>query len=352
MSKRAVRVFIVDDSAVSRSALRSLVEADGQAVVVGEAADGRQALEKIPPSEPDIVLMDIMMARMDGLEATRELMRSFPRPVLIVSDLVGRDADLNFKALQAGALDLLRKPSAAELRDRTTADRLRRRVRLLSEVPVVTRRGRARRESGTSAAVQTRTAPGPSRVSLVCIGASTGGPPAILRILTALGGEPRWPVLIVQHMTVGFTTGFVKWLGETSGVRVVAAEHGIRPRRGVVYVAAEDRHLRVDGRQLVCDDSPPLSGHRPSVDVLFTSVAERGFPAETIALLLTGMGKDGAYGLGRIRDAGGWTIAQDEVSSVVWGMPKAAVDARAAREVLSVDGIVERLRTAAQDGED
>jgi len=345
MTKRAVRVFIVDDSGVSRSVLRTLVEADGQSVVVGEASDGREALDRIPLTLPDVVLMDIMMARMDGLEATRALMHSCPRPVLIVSDLVGRDADLNFKALEAGALDLVRKPSAAELGDPATADRLRRKVRLLSEVPVVTRRGRAQRRAVPDQAADSASEPGPSGVSMVCIGASTGGPPVILKILAALGDGPAWPILVVQHMSPGFTPGFAKWLSESSGIKVVVAEHGIRPKRGVVYVAGEDRHLRVDGRCLVLDDAPPLSGHRPSVDVLFNSVAERGFAAETIAVLLTGMGRDGAHGLGRIRDAGGWTIAQDEATSVVYGMPKAAVDVGAAREVLGVEAIISRLQT-------
>ncbi|MFV2073322.1 MAG: chemotaxis-specific protein-glutamate methyltransferase CheB [Thermoanaerobaculales bacterium] len=340
---KQTRVFIVDDSAVSRMALRQAVEGDGRARVVGEAIDGHQALERIHDAEPDIVLMDIMMAKMDGIEATRALMRSFPRPVLIISDLVGRDCDLNFKALEAGALDLIRKPSALELADEAAVGRLRRKVRLLAGVPVVTRHQRRTRPPRTE--LRTAIGDGTSigEVSVVCIGASTGGPAAVLRVLAALNGGSPWPILLVQHTIAGFTAGMVKWLGHASGLEVVVAEDRVRPRPGVIYVAPDDHHLEFRGERMALTVGPPLGGHRPAVDALFDSIADGGAAEGAIAVLMSGMGSDGARGLQRIRRAGGWTIAQDEASSVVYGMPKVAVELEAACEVLSVDGIAARL---------
>ena len=340
---KQTRVFIVDDSAVSRTALRRAVEGDGRARVVGEAVNGHQALERIHEAEPDIVLMDIMMAEMDGIETTRTLMRSFPRPVLIVSDLVGRDADLNFKALEAGALDLIRKPSALELADIGAVDRLRRKVRLLAGVPVVTRHQRRSSPSRVNPAMAFGDAAPVGQVSVVCIGASTGGPAALLRVLAALDAGTPWPILLVQHMTAGFTAGMVKWLGQASGLEVVVAENRARPKPGVVYVAPDDHHLELRGKRLALTVGPFRGGHRPAVDALFDSVVDGGAAEEAVAVLMSGMGSDGARGLQRIHRAGGWTIAQDEASSVVYGMPKAAVELGAACEVLSVDQIADRL---------
>jgi len=336
-----VRVFIVDDSAVSRTALQRAVESDGDGEVVGQAVNGLQALEEIPEVRPDVVLMDIVMGGMDGLETTQALMSRFPLPVLIVSDLVGRAADLNFKALQAGALDVLRKPTSDDLADRGFVRRLQRKVRMLAGVPVITRHSRRARRP---ARPEEPTAPDrAARPTLVCIGASTGGPPAILRILKDIGPSLPWPVVVVQHMSRGFTAGMVKWLADTTALDVVFPGDRTVPEPGVVYVAGEDRHLVLRDSRLWLDDAPPLAGHRPSVDELFFSVAASEVARTTIAVLLSGMGSDGARGLRQIHRAGGWTVAQDEASSVVFGMPKAAIDLGGVSEIVPASAIGPRL---------
>jgi len=333
-----VRVFVVDDSAVSRTAFRRALEGDSAIAVVGEAKDGRQALEEIPATCPDIVLMDIVMPAMDGLEATRRLMSSFARPVLVISDRIGGEADMSFEALRAGALDVIGKPSASSLADPRWVESLCRKVRMLAEIPVITRHRRVV-DPGTVSVPYRSTRPPAEQVSLVCIGASTGGPPAIQQILSALPPQPRWPVAMVQHMTPGFTAGMVEWLGRASGHEVVVAEAGAVARAGTIHIAPDGHHLELSGDRLRLGDAPPRGGHRPSVDALFSSVAATRWARGTVAVLLTGMGRDGAEGLADLRSAGAWTIAQDQASSVVWGMPKVAIDLDAACEVLSVEEI-------------
>jgi len=353
-----VRVFLVDDSAVVRLVLRRALRSDPGLTVVGEAMSGAEALRRIPHVEPDIVLMDVLMEGMDGIETARTLMQKSPRPVLVVSDLAERDERLSFRALQAGALDVIRKPSAEALEDPTTRARLCRKVRLLAEVPVVTRYRRETRPrppfassaSSASSAMRARVE-GPSSVSRVAIGASTGGPPALLRILREIPVPSPWPILIVQHMSEGFLGGMCRWLSDMTGHRVELACEGERPQPGVVLVAPDAHHLEIRDGQSLLVSRPPVSGHRPSVDVLFESLAESSRSQDVLAILLTGMGADGARGLERLRQAGAITYAQDEASSVVYGMPKAAADRGAAQEVLSLDAIAHRLRAmAAQTG--
>jgi two-component system chemotaxis response regulator CheB len=332
-----VRTFLVDDSAASRFALRRILTVDSGIQVVGEASDGDEALERIPAAAPDIVLMDIVMPGLNGLEATRELMRGYPRPVLIISDQVDGNADLSFEALRAGALEVVGKPSATQLADPHFIAKLCRKVRLLAGVPVITR---YRTDSAPAATRHRRSnRPRPGEVGLVCVGASTGGPPALRRIIGGLPSSVRWPLLVVQHMTPGFTQGMVAWLGNATGRDVRLAEDGIHREPGVVYVAPDGGHLEMRGRRLRVTKSRSVGGHRPSVDALLASVAATGPARETVAAILTGMGRDGARGLKLLREAGGWTIAQDESTSVVFGMPKAAAEANAAREILPLDEI-------------
>jgi two-component system chemotaxis response regulator CheB len=189
--------------------------------------------------------------------------------------------------------------------------------------------------------------PIPEQVSLVVVGASTGGPPALGQLLTGLAGRPRWPVLVVQHMAPGFTRGLASWLESVSSLPVRLAEHGERPEPGRVYLAPDGHHLELLGRRLRVSDAPPVEGHRPSVDALMASVASTGPASETLGVLLTGMGRDGASGLGLLHEAGAWTIAQDESTSVVYGMPKAAVEVGAAHEVLPLPEIAATLASLA-----
>ncbi len=349
--ERAVRVFIVDDSASSRLLLRRLVASDPRLEVCGEAGDGRQALERVAASGADIVLMDIVMHVLDGLAATQELMRRTPKPVLVVSDLVGRDAHLNFRALEAGALDLVGKPTADELGSEAERERLCRKIRVLAEVPVVRRwsppaaRADARRPTSGPASAVEAVGTGTGGYGLLCVGASTGGPPALRELLKGVGPRPPWPILVVQHMSPGFIGGMARWLGEVTGLKVEVGSDGRQPCPGEVFLAPDHAHLelRADGA-LGLSFADPVGGHRPAVDALFDSVARSGFAPRTIAALLTGMGSDGAAGLKRLREAGGWSIAQDAATSVVYGMPCVAWETGAACEELPLSLIGPRAR--------
>lgn len=323
------KVFLVDDSRTSRAFLRRVLEKHGH-VVVGEAGSGAQALRDIPLLRPDIVLMDVVMEGMDGIRTTEELLAALPVPILIVSDLAGRDADMSFRALAAGALDVVRKPGPDDFAE------LARRVGLLAQVPMVTRRPHRARVAPPVGHKR--------RVGLLAIGVSTGGPPLILDLIVGFAKPPPWPTLIVQHTAPTFTAGFVDWLRRASKCDVVLASDGERPLPGRFYVAQEDRHLLVDRGVLRLGATPPVNGFRPSVDELFRSIAQSDAASTCTALLLTGMGSDGADGLLRLRTAGAHTIAQDRASSAVYGMPRAAVERGAAVDVLSAADIRARLQ--------
>jgi two-component system chemotaxis response regulator CheB len=359
------KVFIVDDSPVSRAALRRLLQDDPEITFIGEATKGEEALDLIPKVAPDLVLMDIFMPGINGLETTRRLLQVYPRPVLIISDQVGGNAELSFEALRAGALDVIGKPSLSELTNVETAAALRRKIKLLAGVPVITRHGgpgsrkspdkhhkqvaarvierRAERAEPPRQPPPRRQRPGADRVGLVLLGASTGGPPALLRILTQLDCAARWPTVVVQHMTPGFMHSMVSWLHDVTGQEIAVAEDGIEPEAGVVYVAGDGYHLEIEDGHFRLNQNPPLRGHRPAIDATLSSVALCPQAERVVAVLLTGMGEDGAKGLKMLRDAGAWTIAQDERSSVVYGMPKAAIQNGAACEELSLAEIATYL---------
>lgn len=329
------KVFLVDDSRTSRAFLRRGLEQRGH-TVVGEAGSGAQALRDVPSARPDIVLMDVVMEGLDGIRTSEELLAGFPVPIVIVSDLADRDTDLSFRALAAGALDVVRKPGpeAGDL------DELARRIGLLAQVPIVTRRPRR--------TTPLRPAGKKQRVGLLALGVSTGGPPLLLDLVQAFPKPPPWPTLIVQHMANGFTKGFADWLRRTSNQDVVLAADGDRPAAGRFYVAPEGRHLVLERGHLRLRDSPPVNGFRPSVDALFSSLATSEYAKSCVAVLLTGMGSDGAEGLGLLRTAGAHTMAQDQASSAVFGMPRAAIERGAAAEVISATDLRVRLAFYAQ----
>jgi two-component system, chemotaxis family, protein-glutamate methylesterase/glutaminase len=323
--------------------------ASGNFEIVGEAEDGKRAVEQIPRARPQVVLMDVMMPRMNGIEATRVIMSQLPVPVILVSDLVGHDSQLNFKALEAGALDLMRKPSGAQLSDPAFVSRFIRSVRMWSEVPLVTRRSLLSHAAPLSPAPSVLPqaplkSPGDRRFDMVCIGTSTGGPPALARMLTDIGPKAPWPIVMVQHIAPDFIEGMARWLAETTGIPTSVANEGEVVMPGRAYLAPDHHHLTLRGQTVRLDTSPQRRGHRPSVDALFESVALSGWASRTLAVLLTGMGEDGADGLRRIRAAGGWTIAQDAATSVVFGMPRVAAEIGAACEVLPLPQIGGRLR--------
>lgn len=337
---KPVRVFIVDDSATCRAALRRMLEGP-LTLVVGEAASGQAALARIPDAAPDVVLMDVVMKGMDGLTATSELMQRHRIPIVVVSDLAGRGRPIHFDALERGALDVWGKPTARELADEAARGRFQRRVRLLAEIPVVTRR---RLPEPAPVAPPRPTTPAPSgRRRLLCLGASTGGPSALRSVLSSLSDEGP-PVLVAQHIAGGFVEGLARWLMAESGLRVVVVEGSVAPRPGVVYVPAGERDLVWEGSLVAARRGLRGARYQPSVDRLFESVAGGAWASQSVGVVLSGMGDDGARGAKTLRQAGAWTIAQDPASAVVDGMPGAAVKAGGIAEVLPIDEIGPRLR--------
>lgn len=307
-------------------------------MIVGEASSGEEALRKIARANPDLVLMDIMMGGMSGLAATRKLMAIRPTRVVLVSELVSASSDLNFRALEIGALDLVRKPTVDEVASPRHVRRFCRRIRDLAEIPLVTRR-RLSPTRSVSAPTPLVEAP-----LIMAIGASTGGPEAARSLLTALGPQLPCPVVLIQHIADGFEPGFASWLRDVAHVPVELAVEPVDLRRRVVWLAPTGAHLEIHRGRLRPVHTSPIQGVRPSVDHLFNSLAKSSLAARSIAILLTGMGRDGATGMGALRRAGAHTIAQDEASSLVYGMPRAAVEAGAAVDELPLTEIPRRVR--------
>lgn len=337
---KVVRVLVVDDSSLVREVLARMLESDPEVRVVGFAADGREAVAQAARLRPDLITMDISMPRLGGLEATEEIMAYHPTPILIVTSAQDRrGVGWTMDALARGALEVIEKPSVTP---DGTWDALRRplveKVKLLAGVRVITHlKGRAR------ALRLARAAGRPGPYAMVAVGVSTGGPGVLARILRALPGDFPLGMVVVQHISEGFTGGLVEWLTRETSLRVRLARDGDVVAAGTVLIAPEGVHTLVQrGGRIRLSRGLPVGGHRPSADVLFQSVAAT-YRSAAIGVLLTGMGTDGALGLEAIRKAGGRTLVQDEETSAVFGMPKAAIDLGAAEEVLPPDAIALRL---------
>jgi two-component system chemotaxis response regulator CheB len=342
MSGERIKVLVVEDSPVVQQLLRHVIDSDSRLRVVGVAADAAEAVNKIVALKPDVVTMDIRLPRMNGFEATRWIMRDHPLPIVVVaSNIDDRSLNISMNALRAGALSVVAKPGGTELSDyQAVAAHLCTQLVIMSEVKVVRQHGR--RAPAPVARLQLPQAP----VSVVGLVASTGGPGALSRILAGLPAGFSVPVLVVQHMGAPFMGGFAHWLGTLSPLPVKVAADGELVRAGRVYVAPGDTHLTLVDGFVRLNKDPPVQGQRPSGDVLFGSMAlSKG--ARGVGVLLTGMGEDGARGLAALRQAGGYTIAEDRSTAVIWGMPGAAVALDAAVEVLPVDAIAPRLRQLA-----
>jgi two-component system chemotaxis response regulator CheB len=328
----AVRVVVVEDSPVQRARLVAALEAEGDIRVLGQAGDGADALALVRHLRPDVVTMDLGLPGEGGMAAIEHIMADVPTPVLVLSAQVsGAASGAAMEALLAGALEALPKP---ERWDDDAERLLRGRVRLLSKVTVVAHpRGRRR-----------PAARDPAGPPLVAIAASTGGPAALAELLPGLDELPA-AVLLVQHLHPQLVDGFVSWMQRVTALRVVMAADGDHPQPGVVYVAPAGSHLKLAPRSRLALDAAPPRLHRPSADELFSSVAASA-ARTSVGVLLTGMGADGAAGLLALREGGGATIAQDERSSVVFGMPRAAQQLGAASQVLPLDRIPGAIRAA------
>lgn len=339
--KGAIRVLVVEDSVTVRRYLCDVLRSDRDLTVVGEAGDGQRAIELCRSLRPDVVTMDMMLPVMTGLGATEYIMAHCPTPILIVSASTNRgELFKTYDALAAGALEVLEKP----LGDETNGEWERRftaTVKLISRIRVITHlRARLGAIGRTQTFRSEELFPGNPPRRVVALGASTGGPGAIVDILRALPAPFPLPVMVVLHIAEPFGTAFADWLDGQTRHRVLYARDGdtVADKSGQVLMAPPDRHLVVErGRVHLTADEERFSC-RPSVDVLFESVA-REYGSAAVACLLTGMGRDGAAGLLQVRRAGGLTIAQDEATSVVYGMPREAIMLGAAESVLPLGEI-------------
>ncbi|MDQ7995171.1 MAG: chemotaxis response regulator protein-glutamate methylesterase [Luteibacter sp.] len=365
-----VRVLIVDDSALVRKVLSTMLESDPGIEVVGTAADPLIAREKIKQLNPDVLTLDVEMPRMDGLTFLENLMRLRPMPVVMVSTLTEKGADVTLRALELGAIDFFTKPSAdlantfmehapeicAKVRLAAGAKpRERSEVMQLDHPRHEPRHDAARLEvpprlSADAVLPRAQTAGSRGGTRIIAIGASTGGTEAIRVVLAAMPPTAP-PIVITQHIPAAFSGPFAARMDTCSAMRVCEARDGQPIQPGHAYIAPGSQHLLVmwDGARHVCrlHDGPPVNRHKPAVDVLFRSMAA-SVGAATIGVLLTGMGDDGARGLGELKEIGAPTLVQDEASSVVWGMPGAAWKAGAASEMLPLDAIAARLLALAQ----
>lgn len=329
-----MKVLIVDDSALMRAIIREALTEQGF-MIVGEAGDGRKAVAAAERLKPDLIIMDFNMPLMNGVEATRAIMDSCPAPIVVFSNEV--DSRLSLNALQAGAMEVVAKPDIDQFNNRAFLDRFL--ATLRAAAGKHKRRGSDRLGSRESViAGDTSRAPTPGSFDVIVIGASTGGPAALRQVLSSL--PPGFPlgIAIVQHIEARFAPGFASWLDDASPLKVRLATSVDAFTPGEVIVAPGDRHLVCTERRLRLDDGPKVGSHRPAVDRLFATVASC-YGRRTLGVLLTGMGADGADGCVAIREAGGTTLVQDESTSFIYGMPRAAAERGGASRVLPLDRI-------------
>ena len=337
-----IKVLVIDDSALMRQLLTQMLDTDDNIIVVGEAEDPYEARELIKQLSPDVLTLDVDMLKMDGLAFLRNLMRLRPMPVLMVSSLTKKAADITLEALSLGAIDYIVKPqnhyqNSLSLFQNNLVQKVTAAVQVSFDAPPAIRHHHAIAPPVT----------GKFKNGLIAIGASTGGIEAIQTILMALPANIP-PIVITQHIQPVFSSSFVARLNTNCHLNVIEAQGGEKLTAGNVYIAPGDQHLAIepegDHFKTKLLNAGPVNRHKPSIDVLFNSVAEHA-AQNSVGILLTGMGADGSSGLLAMKQKGAYTIAQDEASSLVWQMPSAAVAIEAASEVLPLTQISDKLLT-------
>jgi two-component system chemotaxis response regulator CheB len=337
-----IRVLVVDDSPLMCKLLTTVMNADPQILVVAVANNGREAVALVPCLQPDIITMDMDMPVMDGLEATKQIMANHPTPILIVSSSVFKlGMEKVFKAISRGALDVIDKSEIEFIGDKRSGEALIAKIKFLTSVRVMDQSlVKFRHERSI---VDLKAPKKKLSDQIVAFVASTGGPQALLKILQRLPEDFPCGIVIVQHITSGFLSGLVDWLGKECKIRVKIGEDSEEIRPGVAYIAPDNFHMRVkEGGKISLSDEPTNNGHRPSGDVLLESVAKT-YGKGCVAAILTGMGRDGAVGMKAVRQSQGMTIAQNEKSCVVFGMPNAAIEMKAIDKVLPLEKIAEEI---------
>jgi len=345
-----VRVLVVDDSALMRKLIPKILERDNSIEVVGTAMDGNFGLKKIEELSPQVVTLDLEMPGLNGIDTLKEIMRRWRLPVIVVSSHSTAGASITLKALGLGAFDFVAKPADVSARMPEIASALIGKIKAAAQSNSF--RPQLAPEGARATKIRTQPAATPTRV--VAIGVSTGGPNALQYLFSQLPAEFPGTILVVQHMPDGFTEMFARRLDETCALRVKEAQSGDLLLTGRVLICPGNRHMKVKklplGNVAVLTEDAPVHGHRPSVDVLFRSVADE-FGNQAVAVLMTGMGDDGANGMGAVRAAGGVTIAQSEESCVVFGMPKAAIDRGYVSRVVHLEDLPNTLQAqCAPDG--
>ncbi len=373
-----IKVLVVDDSAFMRRIITDILNQDPELSVIGMAHNGQEAVKRVEQLRPDVVTMDVEMPVLDGLAAVEQIMAKAPTPVVMLSNLTTEGAVTTIKALELGAVDFICKPAPHDNLDSVRKELITK-IKVASQVNMALgRRKRNRwREPGTSGA-ETKVSPPPTGIEqraeipaadrrteapapvggrvagqqVVAIGTSTGGPRALHEVVSQLPADLPAGVLIVQHMPPGFTHSLAERLNLISALEVREAVSGDRIRPGKVFLAPGDFHMVVNGHgEIVLNQNPPVASLRPSVDVMFKSVAEV-YGAGTLAVVLTGMGSDGAQGVAAIKAAGGRVIAEHQSTCVVYGMPRAVVDGGHADMVVPLPGVAEAIARALKDRND
>ncbi|MBD2459513.1 chemotaxis-specific protein-glutamate methyltransferase CheB [Oscillatoria sp. FACHB-1407] len=361
MPASPIAVLLVEDSPVALMILKRILAGSSEIEVVGVAQNGIEALEMIPKLQPKVICTDLNMPKMSGLELTRRVMAECPRPILVISASVDQqdDAQNVFQLLQAGALDVFPKPTVELLSEyEQIKHELITKIKIIAGVSVFTQHPGMRNKE---LVIKNSKRPeneelNPHQVNpytfsnvrstlprVIAIGASTGGPQALFTILKSLPANFPIPILCVQHISVGFLDGLVGWLSTECQLRIVIARAGDVPQPGIVYFAPDHYHLQLDQQgRIALSSDVPVSGHRPSISMTFQAVANY-YRQASLGILLTGMGRDGAEGLLAIARAGGTTIAQDEQSCIVFGMPKEAIALGAAQQILPIGEIAPKL---------
>ncbi|HPO50183.1 MAG TPA: chemotaxis response regulator protein-glutamate methylesterase [Spirochaetota bacterium] len=347
MSKK-IRVFTIDDSPVYRQVLREIIYSDSDLEYCGFASNGAIAIKKIPIIDPDIITLDIEMPEMDGLTTLKHIMENNPKPVIMISSFTKDGAEITFKALELGAVDYIQKPEYGDLKGniQSLQELLITKLKIFAnfKLPDTKKFKQISEEDGLPVIGGLPSYEIPKlrskSIDVVCIGSSTGGTVALTNILPNINSNIGVPILIVQHMPRLYTNSFANRLASLCGLKVKEAEDGEPVLPNTVYIAQGGFQMTVKNKKIRLADTEPVNNHKPSVDVLFKSV-ESEYKGKSLAIILTGMGSDGAKGLISIKDAGGYTVAQDEESSVIFGMPGSAIKTGKVDRIVPLNNIAQ-----------